>query len=131
MIESPNLKKQLSFEKKCLNIGLLMSSKISTREKQTTLKNIDLLLFKLHVVFLENLYNNIINNSSKSYTSSTKITMLNNQNHIYYGRRVEFPMLCYDVSNYDCCKNICINHDYNLLEKGENIIKRSHLTKKT
>ena len=37
-------------------------------------------------------------------------------------------MLCYDVSNCDCCGKICINHDDNLLER-ENIIKRSHLTR--
>ena len=38
-------------------------------------------------------------------------------------------MLCYDVSNCDCCGKICINHDDNLLER-ENIINRSHLTRK-
>ena len=39
-------------------------------------------------------------------------------------------MLCYDVSNCDCCGKICINHDDNLLER-EKIIKQSHLTKIT
>ena len=38
-------------------------------------------------------------------------------------------MLCYDVSNCAYCGKICLNHDDNLLER-ENIIKRSHLTKK-
>ena len=38
-------------------------------------------------------------------------------------------MLCYGVSNYDCCGKICINHDNNLLERKK-IIKRSHLTRK-
>ena len=38
-------------------------------------------------------------------------------------------MLCYYVSNCDCCGKMCINHDDNLLEKKNNI-KRSHLTKK-
>ena len=38
-------------------------------------------------------------------------------------------MLCYDVRNCDCCGKICINHDDNLLER-ENIIKRSHSTRK-
>lgn len=33
MIESPNFEYKLSFEKKCLNIGLQMSSKISKVEK--------------------------------------------------------------------------------------------------
>ena len=39
-------------------------------------------------------------------------------------------MLCYDISNCDCCGKICINHDDTLLER-ENIIKQSHLTKIT
>ena len=37
-------------------------------------------------------------------------------------------MLCYDVSNYDCCGMICINHDDNLLEK-KIFINQSHLTR--
>ena len=37
-------------------------------------------------------------------------------------------MLCYDVSNYDCCGMICINHDDNLLEK-KMFINQYHLTR--
>ena len=39
-------------------------------------------------------------------------------------------MLCYDVRNCDCCGNICINHDDNLLQNENHIIKRSHLSRK-
>jgi len=48
-----------------------MSSKISKKEKQTTLKNVDIFLSKLHVNYSENMYNNIINNPPKPYSSST------------------------------------------------------------
>ena len=39
-------------------------------------------------------------------------------------------MLCYNVSNCDCCGKIFINHDDNLLQKETHIIKRSHLSRK-
>ena len=123
MIETPNLEDELLFEKKCLNVGLLMSSKISKKEKQATLKTVNLFLSKLHINCSENMYNNIINNPPKPYPSSTRITESNSQKHALYDRRFETSMLCYDVSNYDCCGNICINHDDNLLIKEQYIIK--------
>ena len=70
-------------------------------DKQTTLKNIDIFLSKLHVICPENLYNNIINNSPKSYPSSTRIAKFNSEKHALYGRRIESSILCYDVSNCD------------------------------
>ena len=86
---------------------------------------------KLHVNCPENLYNNIINNSPKPFPSSTKIKKFNSEKNALYGRRFETSMLCYDVRNCDCCGNICINHDDNLLLQNENhIIKRSHLSRK-
>ena len=39
-------------------------------------------------------------------------------------------MLCYNVRNCDCCGNICINHDDDLLKKEKYVIKRSHLTRR-
>ena len=130
MIETPNVEDDLIFEKKCLNVGLLMSSKISIQEKKTTLKNVDLFLSKLHVNCSEYIYNNIINNPPKPYPSSTRITESNSQKHALYGRRFETSMLCYNVSNCDCCGKICITHDDNLLQKEIHIINRSHLSKK-
>ena len=123
MIESSNYDDIIPFEKKCLYIGLPMSSNINMNEKRTTLRNIDLFLSKLHVNCPENLYNNIINNSPKPFPSSTRITKFNSKKNALYGRRFETSMLCYDVSNYDCCGNICINHDDNLLIKEQYIIK--------
>ena len=54
---------------------------------------------------------------------------MNSQKHALYGRRFDTSMLWYDVSNYDCCGKIFINHDDTLLER-ENIIRRSHLPRK-
>ena len=94
-----------------------MSSKITKQEKRTTLNNIKIFLSKLHDIFPEDLYNNIFNNLPKPYSSSTRITKLNSQKHDLYGWRFDTSMLCYDVNNYDCCGNICIKHDDNLLER--------------
>ena len=66
----------------------------------------------------KNLYNNIINNYPNPYPSSTRITKLNSEKHAVYSRLFENFMLCYDVSNCDCCGKIYINHDDNLLQKG-------------
>ena len=130
MIKSLNVDDTISFKNKCLYVDLLMSSMITNNETIITLKNIDLFLSKLHVICPDNLYNNIINNSPKPYPSSTRITNLNSEKHAVYGRRFETSMLCYDVSNCDCCGKICINHDDNLLQKETYIIKRSHLSRK-
>ena len=82
--------------------------------KKKTLSIIDLFLSKLYVICPENLYNNIINNSPKPYLTSTRIRKLNSQKFTLYGQQKTF-ILCYDVSIYDCCGKICINHDDNLL----------------
>ena len=63
MIETSNFEENSIFEKKCLNVGLKVSSIISRREKQTTLNKINIFLSKLHDICPEDLYNNIINNS--------------------------------------------------------------------
>ena len=129
MIEASNYEEKALFEKKCLNVGLLMPSKITNNEKQTTLIKLIHILSKLHYICPEDLYNYIINNSPKSYPSSTRITQLNSQKHNLYGRRLDTSMLFYDVSNCDCCGKIRINHGDNLLER-ENINKRFRLTRK-
>ena len=126
MIKTSNFEGISLFEKK---FGLQMSSKITKQEKQTTLNKINIFLSKLHDICPKDLYNNIINNSPKPYPSSTIIIKLNSQKHSLYSRRFDTSMLCYDVRNCDCCGKICINHYDNLLER-ENIIKRSHLTRK-
>ena len=74
---------------------------------------------KLHVICLEDLYNNKINIYPKSFPSSTRITKFNSEKHAVYGRRFEISMLCYDVSNYDCCGKVCINHDDNFIYQGK------------
>ena len=86
-----------------------MSSMSSKNEKQITLKNVDLFFPKLHV----NCY--IIKNPPKPYPSSTSIKKLNSQKHALCSRRFKTSMLCYDVSNCDCCENMCICHFDNLL----------------
>ena len=106
-----------------------MSSKIIKKENEITLKTIDVLLSKLHVMCPEDLYSNILNNSPKPYPSSTRIIKLNSKAHILYGRRFGTSMLCYNVKNCDYCGKICNNHDENLLEKNY-VIYRSHLSKK-
>ena len=111
MTETPILEDELLFEKKCLKVGLLMSSKIST-----------IILSKLHVNYSKNLYNNIINNPPNPYPSSTRITELNSQKHALYGQWFETSMLCYDVSNCNYCWHIFINHDDNLLIKEKCIL---------
>ena len=103
-------------------MGLKMSSNITRQEQRSTLNKINIFLSKLHDICPQDLYNNIINNYPKPYPSSTRIRKLNSQKHALYGRRFDTSMLCYDVSNCDCCCKICINHDDNLLER-ENIIK--------
>ena len=113
IIERPNFEENLSFEKKCLNVGLL---RLLTQEKRTTLNKIDVFLSKLHDICPKYLYNNIINKSLKPCPSSTRIKKLINQKHALYGRWFDTVMLYHDVSNCDCC-GICINHDDNLLEK--------------
>ena len=110
MIETLNLEDKLLFEKTYLNVGLLISSKISKNEKQTILRML--------IYFCT------------SYPSSTRITKFNSQKHALYGRRFNTSMLCYDVSNCGYCGKICINHDNNLLIKEKCVIKRSHLTRK-
>ena len=97
-----------------------MSSKLTKNEEQRTLKNVDLSVSKLHVKYLEYICNNIINNSL-NYPPLTRTTKLNSQKHALYRRQFENSMLCYDVSNCDCCGNICINYDDNLLKK-ENVL---------
>ena len=72
------------------------------------------------MIFVHNIY---ITTSPKPYPTSTRITKLNSQKHALHGRRFNTSILCYDVSNCDCCGKICINHDENLLER-ENIIKQ-------
>ena len=99
-----------------------MSSKISRREKETTLKDFDQFCSKLHVNCPYNLYNNTINNNSKPYPSSTRIKKLNSKKHALYGRPFENSMICYDVRNCDCCRKVCINNDDNLLEKEKYIL---------
>ena len=129
MIESPNSDDIIPFEKKCLYVGLQMPSKITMYEKRITLGNIDLFLSKLHVICPEDLYNYIINNSPKPYPLLTRITKLNSEKYVVYGRRFEPSILWYDVSNCECCEKICINHDDNLLQKEAHIIKRPHLSR--
>ena len=85
MIETTNLEATLLFEKNCLNFGLLMSYKISKREKYTTHKNIDLFLSKLYVNCSKHICDNIIDNPPKPYPSSTIIIKLNSQKHTLYG----------------------------------------------
>ena len=116
MIKSPNYDDIIPFEKKCLYVGLPMSSEISKDDKQIIIRNIHLCLSPLHVICRENLYNNIINNSPTLYLTSTRIRKLNSQKFILYRQQQTF-ILCYDVSICDCCGKICINHDDNLLEK--------------
>ena len=103
-------------------MGLKISSKITKQEKQTTLNNINICLSKLHDICPQDLYNNIINNSPKPYPTSTRITKLNNQKHALYSRRFDTFMLCYDVSNCDCCGKICINRYDNLLERKKKLL---------
>ena len=79
MIETSNFEENSIFEKKCLNVGFKMSSKITRQEQRSTLNKINIVLSKLHDICSEDLYNNIINNSPKPYLSSTRITRLNNQ----------------------------------------------------
>ena len=111
-------------------MGLKMSSNITRQEQRSTLNKINICLSKLHDICPQDLYNNIINNSPKPYPTSTRITKLNSQKHTLYGRRFDTSMLCYDVSNCDCCGKICINHDDNLLQKEKDIINISHLSRK-
>ena len=94
MIESPDYDDIIPFEKKCLYVGLPMSSEISKDDKQIIIRNIHLCLSPLHVICRENLYNNIINNSSKPYSSSTRITKLNSEKMLYM---VEYLKLLYYV----------------------------------
>ena len=110
MIETSNFEAKSLFKKKCLNVGLQISSKIIKQEKRTIYNKINIFLYKLHDICPEDLYNNIINNSPKPYLSSTRITKLNSQKYALYSRRFDTFMLCYDVSNCDCCGKICINH---------------------
>ena len=56
MIETSNFVENSSFEKKCLNVGLQISTKISRREKQTTLNKINRFLSKLHHIFVQKIY---------------------------------------------------------------------------
>ena len=67
MIELPNYDDIIPFEKKCLYVGLPLSSKISKNDKKTTFRNSDLFLSKLHLSCPENVFNNIINNHQKPY----------------------------------------------------------------
>ena len=106
------------FEKKCLNVDLKISSKISRQEKETTINKIEVCISKLHDVCSKSPYNNIINNFPKPYQSSTRVTKLNSRKHALYSRRFETSMLCYDVSNCDCCGKMCINHDDNIFKKN-------------
>ena len=64
MIETFNFEENSLFEQKCLNVGLPMPSKITNDEKQTTLSKINIFLSKLQDICPEDLYNNIINNST-------------------------------------------------------------------
>ena len=92
MIDTSNFDENLIFEKKCLNVGLNVSSKISRQEQRSTLNNINISLSKLHDICPQDLYNNIINNSPKPYPTSTRITKLNSQKHALYGRRFDTSM---------------------------------------
>ena len=86
MIESPNYDDIIPFEKKCFYVGLPTSSKISKNDKRTTIKNIGLFLFKLHIICPEKLNTNIINNSPKPYPSSTRIAKFNSEKYALYDR---------------------------------------------
>ena len=117
IIDRPNFEQNVLFEKKCLNVDLKISSKISRRENETTINKIEVCISKLHDVCSKIQYNNIINNFPKPYQSSTRVTKLNSRKHALYSRRFETSMLCYDVSNCDCCGKMCINHDDNIFKK--------------
>ena len=86
MIESPDYDDIIPFEKKCFYVGLPTSSKISKNNKRTAITNIGLFLFMLHIIYQEKLYNNIINNSSKPYPSSTRIAKFNSEKYALYDR---------------------------------------------
>ena len=93
MIDTSSYNENSIFEMKCLNVGLKVSSKITKKEKQTTLNNINIFLSKLHDICQQDLYNNIINNSPKPYPTSTRITKLNSQNMLYMVDSLILP--CY------------------------------------
>ena len=86
MIETSKSEENSIFEKKCLNVGLKESSKITKKEKQKTLNKINIFLSKLHDICPQDFYNNIANNTPKPYPTSTRITKLNSQKHALYGR---------------------------------------------
>ena len=56
MIETPNFVENSLLTKKCLNVGLQTSTKISRWEKQTTLNKINRFLSKLHHIFVQKIY---------------------------------------------------------------------------
>ena len=76
MIETSNFDENSIFDRKCLNVGLKISSKITKQEKHTTLNKINIFLSKLHDICPQDLYNNIINNSPKPYPTSTRTQYL-------------------------------------------------------
>ena len=71
MIESLIFEDNLWFEKKCLNVGLLIPH---DNLRQKNKQHLIIWFFsKIYDICLEDLYNNIINNPPKSYPSSTRI----------------------------------------------------------
>ena len=55
MIETSNFEENSLFEKKCLNVGFKMSSKITKQEKQTTLNKINIFYLN-YMIFVQKIY---------------------------------------------------------------------------
>ena len=81
MIKTSNFDENSIFDRKCLNVDLKISSKITKQEKQTTLNKINIFFSKLHDICPQA---DIINNSPKPYPTLTRITKLNSQKHALY-----------------------------------------------
>ena len=129
IVEHFSFNEHITFEKKCLNVGLPIPIGLTSTEKKKKLKEIDLFFSKLKEKCPQMLYENILNKSPKIYPSTTKITNSNAEKHALFGRRFETSMLCFDVFNCECCGRISIFHDDNLLPKSNsNIINPRHFS---
>ena len=55
-IKTSNFEENSIFEKKCLNMGLKMSSKITRQEQRTTLKKIKIIFYVNCIIFVQKIY---------------------------------------------------------------------------
>ena len=77
MIESPNFEDKVSFEKIFQMLVYKCPLRFLNGKNNQHLINLMYFLSKLHVIFPEDIYHNIINNSPKPCPSSTRNTKMN------------------------------------------------------